>query len=253
VIVHHELSGPGDAPVVVLAGSLGTDMSMWEPQLPTLRGEFRILRYDLRGHGSSPAPPGPYTIADLGGDVVALLDRLGISRVHLCGVSIGAMTGIWLASHAPERIDRIVLCCTSAYLDPEGTYRERAALVRRTGLAPWSAAALERWFTAPYRRANPGLMEHMTQRLVSADPEGYAGCCEALAAMDLRGDLGAVRAPTLVISGEHDPATPPEHGRLIADGIAAARFEQVAGAHLSSIEQSARVNELILAHLRARQ
>jgi 3-oxoadipate enol-lactonase len=247
--VHYELSGRNDAPVVVLSGSLGTDMSMWDPQLPALERRFRVLRYDLRGHGSSPAPPGPYSVAELGGDVVALLDRVGVERAHLCGVSIGGMTGIWLAAHAPARIDRVVLCCTSAFIDPQGTYHERAALVRESGLEQLADAALERWFTASFRAANPTLMDHMRRSLVSAQPEGYAGCCEALADMDLRGDLGAIAAPALVISGAHDPATPPEHCRLIAEGILGAEFEVVDGAHLSSIEQAGRVNELILRHL----
>ena len=247
--VHYELSGAAGAPVVVLSCSLGTDMSMWDPQLPALERSFRVLRYDLRGHGSSPAPPGPYSIADLGGDVIALLDRVGVERAHLCGVSIGGMTGIWLAAHAPARIDRVVLCCTSAFLDPEGTYRDRAALVRESGLEQLADAALERWFTPPFRAANPALMDHMRGCLVSARAEGYAGCCEALAAMDLRGALSVIAAPALVISGEHDPATPAAHGRLIADGIRGARFELVGAAHLASIEQAECVNELILSHL----
>lgn len=247
--VHRQLTGPPGAPVVVLSNSLGTDMSMWDPQLPALEGRFRVLRYDIRGHGATPAPPGPYSIADLGGDVLAFLDRLGIERAHVCGVSIGGMTGMWLAAHAPERIDRLVLCCTSAFIDPEGTYRDRAALVRASGLAQLADAALERWFTAPFRAAEPDLMEHMRGCLVRAQPEGYAGCCEALAAMDLRGDLDGIDTPALVISGEHDPATPPEHGRLIAAAIRGASFEIVPGAHLSSIECSQRVTDLILSHL----
>jgi 3-oxoadipate enol-lactonase len=247
--LHYELTGQPGAPVVVLSCSLGTDMSMWAAQLPALGDRFRVLRYDLRGHGSSPAPPGPYSIADLGGDVIALLDELGIERAHLCGVSIGGMTGMWLAAHAPERIERLVLCCTSAFLDPEGTYRDRAALVRASGLEQLADAALERWFTAPFRTANPDLMEHMRRCLVSAQAEGYAGCCEALANMDLRENLGAIAAPALVISGEHDPATPPDHGRLIATRIPGARFELVPGAHLSSIECAERVNDLIVSHL----
>jgi 3-oxoadipate enol-lactonase len=247
--VHHQLTGPAGAPVVALSCSLGTDMSMWDPQLPALSERFRVLRYDIRGHGSSPAPPGPYSISDLAGDLLALLDRLELERVHLCGVSIGGMTGMWLGAHAPGRISRLVLCCTSAFLDLETTYRERAVLARESGLEPLADATLERWFTPGFRRANPELMDRIRRSFVSARVEGYAGCCEALAEMDLRDDLAAIKAPTLVISGEHDPSTTPAHGRRIADGIASARFELAAGAHLSSIEQPARVNELILSHL----
>jgi 3-oxoadipate enol-lactonase len=253
VAVHHELTGPVGAPVVVLSCSLGTDLSMWDPQMEALRSHFRVLRYDIRGHGSSPAPPGPYSIADLGGDLLALLDRLDVERAHICGVSIGGMTGMWVAAHAPERVDRLVLCCTSAHFDAGSAYRERAALVRASGIPQLVDAALERWFTSGFRERSGELMDRMARALMNVEPEGYAGCCEALADMDLRGRLAAIRAPTLVIAGEHDPATPPDHGRLIAEGIAGARFELVPGAHLSSIEQAESVNALILSHLTSDQ
>jgi 3-oxoadipate enol-lactonase len=250
--LHYELSGPSEAPVVALSCSLGTDLSMWDPQVPALSEHFRVLRYDLRGHGGSPALPGPYEIADLGDDLLTLLDRLQIERASLCGVSIGGMTSMWTAAHAPERVERLVACCTSAYIDPEGTYRERAALVRGSGLEPFADGALGRWFTPEFRRAQPELMERMRAILVASTREGYAGCCEALADMDLRDELPAIGAPTLVISGAEDPSTPPEHGRLIAERVPAARFEVVPhGAHLASIEQSERVTELILSHLHA--
>lgn len=247
--VHYELTGPPDAPVVALSCSLGTDMSMWDPQLPALSERFGVLRYDLRGHGSSPAPDGPYSIADLGGDLLELLDRLELQRVHLCGVSIGGMTGMWVAAHEPERIDRLVLCCTSSFFDLEATYRERAALVRASGLEQLADPALERWFTPSFRDANPGLVAHVRGSLVAAKPEGYAGCCEVLATLDLREELPAIRAPTLVIAGEHDPATPPEHGRRIADAVAGARFHVVDAAHLANIEQAGAVTDLIISHL----
>ena len=250
VDVHYGLSGPQNAPVVALLSSLGTDMSMWDPQVPVLSRRFRVLRYDLRGHGKSPVPAGPYSIADLGGDLLGLLDRLEIESAHICGVSIGGMTGIWTAAHDPERVRRLVVCCSSVYLDPEGTYRERAKLVRDGGVEQIADAALARWFTTEWLMENPGAATSMWRRLVAIPREGYAGCCEALAEMDLRPKLDAVRAPTLVISGEDDPATPPAHGRAIANGIRGSRFETVAhAAHLASIEQSRRVTELIMGHL----
>ena len=250
--VHHELIGPRGAPVVALSCSLGTHWSMWDPQAERLSTRLRVLRYDLRGHGASPVPDGPYSIADLAGDLVALLDRLEIERASLCGVSIGGMTSIWLAAHVPERVDRLVVCCSSAHIDPEGTYRERARAAREHGLEPLADAALERWFTPPFRSDHPELAERMRRILTSTPVEGYAGCCEALADMDLRGDLATVAASTLVISGAEDPATPPPHGRLIADGIAGARFEVVDdAAHLANVEQPERVGELIERHLAA--
>jgi len=250
--VHYELTGPPGALVVVLPCSLGTDMSMWDPQLARLRRSMRVLRYDMRGHGASPVPDGPYSIADLGADLLSLLDRLEIERAALCGVSIGGMTSIWTAARAPDRVHRLVVCCSSAYLDPGGAYRERARAVRDHGIERIADTALGRWFTQGYRDTHPDVIRRMRDVLVAIAPEGYAGCCEAIADMDLRGELGAVRAPTLVISGRDDPATPPEHGRLIADGIPGADFEVVSdAAHLANIQQPEVVGELIERHLRS--
>jgi 3-oxoadipate enol-lactonase len=249
----YELSGQAGAPVLVLSCSLGTDRTMWDPQLAALGERFRLLRYDLRGHGASPVPPGPYSIAELGGDLVALLDRLDVERASLCGVSIGGMLSLWMAAHHPARVERMVVCCTSAYIDPTGSYRDRAAAVRADGMEPLADAALERWFTPEFRRTHPDVAAHMRSVLVSLAREGYAGCCEALADMDLRGDLPAVQAPTLVIAGAEDPATPPAHGAVIAEAVAQAQLEVLSPAqHLANIERADRVSELILRHLTER-
>lgn len=250
--VHYELTGPTVAPIVVLSGSLGTDLSMWDPQMKALSHSFRVLRYDLRGHGSSPVPAGPYSIADLSADLLGLLNRLEIERASLCGVSIGGMASIWTAAHAPARVDRLAVCCTSAWLDPEGSYRARAASVRELGIEPIADAVLARWFTPGYTDTHPELDRRMRRSLVGTPREGYAGCCEAIADMDLRPGLPAIEAPTLVIAGRDDPATPPAHGQLIADGIPAARMAVVPqAAHLANIEQAERVNELIVRHLQS--
>jgi 3-oxoadipate enol-lactonase len=248
--VHYELSGPADAPVVALSNSLGTDLSMWEPQAWLLAQRMRVLRYDLRGHSGSPVPDGPYSIADLGGDLIALMDRLEIERASLVGLSIGGMTSIWVAANAPGRVARLVVCCSSAHLDPEGAYRERARAVRADGLEPLADAVLGRWLTDGFAASHPDVAQRLRDGLLATPVEGYAGCCEAIAGMDLRGSLASVRAPTLVISGADDPATPPEHGRLIADGIAGARLEVVPdAAHLTNLQQPDRVGELIERHL----
>jgi 3-oxoadipate enol-lactonase len=247
--VSYDLSGPEQAPVVVLSCSLGTDRSMWDPQLPALAERFRVLRYDLRGHGSSPAPAGPYAISDLGEDLLALLDRLEIERATLCGVSIGAMTSIWVGARAPARVRGLVLCCTSARFPSEAAdvYRARAKTVIEQGVEAVADGALERWFTPRFRDANPELMSQIRRGLTSTSSAGYAGCCEALAALDLRPDLGSITAPALVIAGGEDPATPADHGRLIADRIPGARFELIAGAaHLASIERAEQVTPLIV-------
>jgi 3-oxoadipate enol-lactonase len=233
--------------VLVVSNSLGTDMGMWDDQLPALTDRFRVLRYDQRGHGRSPAPPGPYAIADLAGDALSLLDRLGLERVSFCGVSMGGMTGMWLAINAPERIDRLALCCTSAHLPPREMWTERAATVRAQGMEAVADAALERWFTPA---ARPEVRERSRRMLVATPPEGYAGCCEALGAHDLRAELGKVRAPTLVLAAPDDPATPPEHGRAIAEGIDGARFALLErGRHLAAVEEADEFAQALLEHL----
>ncbi|HEY2769483.1 MAG TPA: 3-oxoadipate enol-lactonase [Solirubrobacteraceae bacterium] len=248
--VHYEVEGPADAAAVVLSPSLGTELSMWEAQARRLSADHRVISYDLRGHGRSPVPPGPYSIADLGADLIDLLDRLDVERASLCGISIGGMVSMWVAAHAPERVDRLVVCCSSAHIDPEGTYRERAALVREQGMAVVAEGALERWFTAGFRDAHPDLVRWVCERLLAVSIEGYAGCCEALADEDLRSELGSIRAPTLVLAGAEDPATPVEHSEAIAAGIAGSRLEVVAdAAHLANLGQPEVVSDLIVDHL----
>lgn len=248
----HRVSGPGTAPVVVLTGSLGTDLSMWEPQVAVLERRFRVVCCDVRGHGASPVPSGPYSIADLGGDLLALLDHLELDRVSLCGLSIGAMISLWAAARAPERVQRLIACCTSARFDPEAraAYRERAITVRAEGLEPVADGVLARWFTPAFAAARPAVVARMRAGLLATSPEGYAACCEALAALDLRSELGAITAPTLVLAGEEDSATPPEHGRAIAQAIPGAELELVASAaHLASIERAELVSALIVRFL----
>lgn len=251
--LHHLLEGPEDAPVLVLSNSLGTTLGMWDAQVPALSRRFRLLRYDIRGHGGSSTPPGPYEMADLGRDVIRLLDELGIERASFCGLSVGGMTGMWLAAEAPERIERLVLLCTSALLGPKSLWDERIETARTKGMDVLVDGIVERWLTAPFRARDPETVEKLAGMLRGADPEGYAGCCAAVRDMDMRDRLPSITSPTLVISGAEDPATPPEHGRSIADDIPGARFEVVSGAsHLANIEQPEKITDLILDHLEAR-
>ena len=250
--LNYLLEGPEDAPVLVLSNSLGTSLEMWDDQAPVLRGWFRLLRYDTRGHGGSPAPPGPYVIEDLGGDVIRLLDRLGIERASFCGLSVGGMTGMWLASEAPERVERLVLLCTSALLGPKGVWDGRIATATERGMAALVDGVIERWFAPAFRSETPATVEKMAGTLRETDPEGYAGCCAAIRDMDLRDRLPSIEAPTLVVSGAEDPATPPEHGRLIRDAIPGARFEVVPdAAHIANVERPEKITQLILNHLEA--
>jgi 3-oxoadipate enol-lactonase len=233
-----------------LSNSLGTDSGMWEDGLPVLTERFRVLRYDQRGHGRSPAPPGPYTIADLGGDMLELLDGLGIERASLCGVSLGGMTAMWVAVNAPERVERLGLVCTSAYLPPREDWADRAARVRAEGLEPLVEASLERWFTPELARRRPDTVERARQALRAVTPEGYAACCEAIADHDLRDELGRIGAPTLVLATEDDPSTPPEHGHELAQAIDGAQLLVLEhGRHLVAVEYAEECAHALIGHL----
>ncbi len=250
--VSHRVDGPPRAPVLVMSNSLGAAHAMWDDQLPALSEHFRVLRYDARGHGESPAPPGPYSIADLGGDVLALLDRLDFYSVSFCGLSLGGMTGMWLASEVPERIDRLALCCTSAHFPPPEMWDERAATARTDGVAAMADATLERWLPPDVREARPDSDAALRAMLAGTSGEGYAGCCEAIRDMDLRPRLAAIGAPTLVIAGSDDPSTPPDLLRAIAGGIDGARLEVLHGArHIANVARPDEFTRLLLEHLRA--
>ena len=242
--LHHRFDGPAGGPPLLMINSLGADLSMWEPQLPALTERYRVLRYDARGHGRSPVPPGRYALADLGRDALDLLDRHGIAKAHVCGLSLGGMTAMWLAAHAPERVDRLVLCCTSALLGPPSAWAERAAKVRAEGTAAVAEAVVSRWVTPA---AGPAVVRRLREMVAATPSPGYAGACAAIEDMDLRPDLPGITAPTLVLAGADDPATPPEHGRAIAAAIPGARFEVLAGAaHLATFQQPGAANRLIL-------
>ena len=173
VELHHEQAGRSEAPVLLLGGSLGTNLRMWDPQVAALGPRRRVIRFDHRGHGQSPAPPGPYSIADLGADALALMDRLGIDRADYCGLSIGGMVGQWLAINAPERIERVILLCTSAHLPPPDPWLERAATVRQAGTpAVIADVVVGRWFTAAYAEAHPDVVGRHRQMIIDTPAEG---------------------------------------------------------------------------------
>jgi 3-oxoadipate enol-lactonase len=250
VEVYHVLEGADDAPVLVLSNSLGTTLGMWDEQAPSLGKHFRLLRYDHRGHGGSPLPPGPYKIEDLGRDVLRLLDRLEVERFSFCGLSIGGMVGMWLAGEEPERVERLVLCCMSARFPPD-TFDSRARTVRAEGVGAIADAVVERWFTPTFRQGRPDVVEWARRMLLDTSAGGYAGCCEAVRDADLSSRLGTISAPTLVIAGADDPAAPPEGAELIRDSIPDARLAVIPdAAHLANVEQPETITRAILAHLR---
>ena len=247
VSLNHVVEGPADAPTVLLLNSLGTDLRMWDPQAAALRGEFRIVRCDARGHGDSPYTAAPWTLADLGADVLRLLDLLGIEEAHVAGVSLGGATAVWLAAHAPERVDRLVACFTSAFFGPPDPWLARAETVRAEGVAAVSEGVLGRWFTDSI---DAGQRARMKAMLEATRPDGYAAATEVVAHLDLGDDLPTVTAPTLVVAGAEDVATPPAMGRALADGIPGARFVEIPGAaHLGNVERPDIVTDLIRSHL----
>ena len=251
VEVSYTEDGPADAPVVVLSNSLGATRGMWDPQVPALAERYRVVTYDTRGHGESSSPAGPYSLDDLVDDVLALLDRLGVRRAHVAGLSLGGMMALRLAAREPARVDRLVALATSAKPDPQ-SFLDRAAAARSGGTAPLAPTVVSRWLTPAYAAEHPDLVARLEAMIVAADDEGYALCCEVVAAVDLREDLGRITAPTLVVSGAEDPALPPPHQQAIAEGIAGASLVSVSpGAHLPNLEQPLEVTGALLGHFDA--
>jgi 3-oxoadipate enol-lactonase len=221
---------------------------MWDPQVPGLAERYRVVTYDTRGHGESPAPAGPYTLDDLVDDLVALLDEVGAERAHVAGLSLGGMTAMRLAARDPQRVDRLALLCTSAKPDPK-PFLDRAAAVRSGGTAPLAATVASRWLTPPYAAEHPDLVAKLEAMIAGSDDAGYAACCEVVASVDLLADCARITAPTLVISGSEDPALPPEHQKLIAASIPGAELLTVSpGAHLANLEQTLQVTGALLGH-----
>lgn len=250
VSLSYSRSGPTDGAAVILLGSLGSDRSMWDPQVAALRPRFDVIAVDTRGHGHSPVVDGPYTVAELAGDVVALLDDLGIERAHIVGLSLGGAIAQHLAITSPQRIESLVLCCTAARFGEPQPWLERAATVRARGTGAIAAAVVDRWFTPELAGRDPELIARMVDLVTSTPDEGYAACCDALAAWDSRADLGRIVAPTLVIGGAQDPAVSVATITELADGIVGSRLEILSpGAHLASYERAGATSELIIEHL----
>lgn len=246
-----QIDGPDGAPVLLLSNSLGTNLSMWDPQVADWAKSFRVVRYDSRGHGRSTATDRPYSIALLGADALAILDHLRIARAHWCGLSKGGMVGQWLATHARERLDRVVLANTAARMGPPALWNGRIATVRRDGMAGLVQPTLERWFSPDFRSRDKAAVAKVSAMLETTPPLGYANCCAAIRDMDQREPIRAIANPVLVIIGKRDPATPPAAGHLIADAIAGSQRVELDAAHLSNLEQPAAFTEAVRDFLQA--
>ncbi|MBS4046598.1 MAG: 3-oxoadipate enol-lactonase [Alphaproteobacteria bacterium] len=236
VSLHYRLDGPEDAPVLVMSNSLGTDHTMWDPQMPALLQRFRVLRYDTRGHGKSSVPKAPYQVDRLGKDVLALMDALDIPKAMFCGLSMGGMTGMWLGVNAPDRFTKLVLCNTAAKIGTDQVWNDRIATVRKSGMAAITPGGIQRWLTEGFIKTSPETVEKVSALLLSTDPEGYCLACGAVRDMDQRESVAAIRAPTLVIAGTYDLPTPATDGKQLAETIPNARYVELPAAHLSNVE-----------------
>jgi 3-oxoadipate enol-lactonase len=247
--IHYQFDGPSTAPVLVFSNSLGTNFSMWDAQIPALASCFRILRYDTRGHGQSSVTPGPYSITQLGRDVVGLLDALEIERAHFCGLSMGGAIGMWLGIFAADRVNRLALCNTAAKIGTAEIWNARIEAIRAKGMAPIADSVIQRWFSPAFIASAPDKIERTRQMILATPPEGYIANCAAIRDMDQRETISRIIAPTLVIAGAKDPATPPADGRFIAERIAGARYAELDAAHLSNIEAAGPFTEALLQFL----
>jgi len=252
--LHYQLDGPIDAPVLVLSNSLGTDLHMWDAQISAFTEHFRVLRFDTRGHGQSLVTPGPYTIEQLGHDVLALLDALHIERAHFCGLSMGGLIGQWLGINAGHRLLKLVVCNTAAKIGDPSIWNPRIEMVLRDGKAAMVAlrdASIARWFTPDFAEANPAVASRITDMLAATSPEGYAANCAAVRDADFREQLSSIKVPLLVIAGTEDAVTPPAGGHFIQQHVLGAEYAEFYAAHLSNVQAGAAFSEQVVAFLSA--
>jgi 3-oxoadipate enol-lactonase len=252
VVIHYEIEGTGDAPLVTLSHSLATTLEVWDMQLPALRGEYRILRFDTRGHGSSSAPPGPYTMEMLAADTIGLLDHLGIRQTHFMGISMGGMIGQVLACRYPDRLEKLVLCDTTGRVPPEMTpiWEERIRTAETEGMKALAEQTLERWLSEEFRRNQPEITERVRKMILLTPVSGYVGCSLAISTFDVSNELPKISTPTLIITGEKDEATPVSAAKAIQRQIEGSELFIMSGAkHLSNIEAAGLFNERLVGFL----
>jgi 3-oxoadipate enol-lactonase len=234
--ISYEVEGPHDAPVLLLINSIASTRELWARQVPGFAGRYRVIRYDARGHGRSSAPPGEYTLEQLGRDALAVLDDARADAAHVCGISLGGITAQWLGIHAPARVRSLVLANTGARIGTAESWNERIALVRAKGMSAVADMTIPRWFSAEFQERDPETVHTFRTMIQSCPAEGYIGCCAALRDADLREAISRIAAPTLVIASSDDPATPADGLAFIRDRVPGARMVTVDSRHLSNIE-----------------
>ena len=233
----------------MLSNSLGSSLLMWDKVLAPLESTYRILRYDMRGHGASSTPPGPYSLNQLGEDLLHLLDEIGTERMSFCGLSLGGLVGMWLAAYAPHRLSRLILANTAPRIGNPEMWDERIAFVRQSGMEPLAVANLARWFTAQYREMHGGELKQIERMIASTSTDGYCGCCAVLRVADLWPKVFSIKVPSLVIAGTHDPATPPTDGRALAAALHGAQYAELDASHLSAWEKPHEFADAVLTFL----
>ncbi len=233
-----EVAGPPAAPACLMLHSLGTTSALWDPQWEPVGRRFRVIRYDVRGHGRSQPPAGPFTLDRLGRDALAVLDAAGVRQAHVCGVSLGGLTALWLGVQARSRVRGIVAANTAARLGSRAGWAGRIEAVRGGSMEAVADGVVARWFSDRYRERAPDTVARFRSMLLACPVEGYAGGCAVLRDADLRANIDRIVAPTLVVTGLHDDATPPPLGALICERVAGARLLELDAAHLSNVEQA---------------
>ena len=247
--IHWREDGTADGPPLLFSNSLGSDLHLWQLQLEAVSA-YRVIRYDTRGHGRSPATSS-WTLEVLGEDAVAVLDAAGADRADFVGISLGGLTGMWLGVHAPHRVGKLVLANTGAKIGTTDTWNQRIDAVQTHGLAAIADSVLARWFTPGFAASNPEIVASIRTTLIETPPEGYIASCEALREADLRNEIAAIGAPTLVITGTHDLSTPPALGEFMRGRIENAQLVELPCAHISNVEQAAAFNTAMLDFLSA--
>lgn len=251
VTLNYATFGDSSNPALIFSNSLGTSYQMWQPQIDALQNDYFIVCYDTRGHGKSSAPKGPYSLDDLGQDVINLLDYLNIDKAFFCGISMGGMTGQWLAINHPDSFHHLMLCNTAAKIGNEAAWVDRAQLVREQGLNPIAATAASRWFTEGFINSHPDVVETLSEALAAGSSEGYASCCEALSTADTRQQLKDIDidVAVTVVAGTEDPVTTVADGQYMVDHIPNATLATIDASHISNIEQPEIFNQLLRQYL----
>lgn len=245
----HHLPRPG-APALLLLNALGASLEVWDEQLTALSERYELVRFDARGHGQSTSGSrSELTMEQLARDALAVMDACGIARAHLCGLSVGGMIAMQIATSWPDRVLKVILCSTSPHMPPRENWDERIKTVLTQGMAPIVDTTIGRWFTPPFREAHPEQVERIRKMLLNADPKGYAACAAAIRDMDQRETIKMITAKTLVIGGLQDQSTTPVHAALIASSISNTRLAMLDGAHLVNVECAEQFTHTVLEFL----